>query len=134
MKYLKEIDHIGYAVRDIMITAKFYIENGWTISKIYEEKVQNTQIAFLNKTGMITIELVSPLEGPSPIDNLLKSSGVVPYHICYKVDDMMQAIGDLFEEGFKPLFMPIPSVAMNNHEICYLYHLDVGTIELVSNN
>ncbi len=133
MKYLKEIDHIGYAVRDIMTTAKFYIENGWTISKIYKEEVQNTQIAFLNKAGMMTIELVSPLKGPSPIDNLLKSNGVVPYHICYRVDNIMQAMEDLFEEGFKPLFMPVPSVAMNNREICYLYHLDVGTIELVSN-
>ena len=30
---------------------------------------------------------------------------------------MMQAIENLFEEGFKPLFMPVPSIAMNNHEI-----------------
>jgi len=86
MKYLKEIDHIGYAVRDIMTTAKFYIENGWTISKIYKEEVQNTQIAFLNKAGMMTIELVSPLKGPSPIDNLLKSNGEVQYHFCNRVE------------------------------------------------
>ena len=43
----------------------------------------------------------------------------------------MQAVEDLYEEGFKPLFMPVESVAMENRRICYLYHLDVGYIELV---
>lgn len=133
MKHLNEIDHIGYAVRDIEKTAALYIAGGWTMSEVYEEQEQNTKIAFLTKQGMTTIELVSPLnDTPSPVDNVLKQSGVAPYHICYVVDDIMQALEDLYEEGFRPLFMPVPSVAMNNRQICYLYHLDVGAIEIVS--
>ena len=73
MKHLKSIDHIGYAVRDILITAKPYIEAGWTLSELIEEKVQNTKIAFLNKEGFPTLELVSPLDDTkSPVDNILK--------------------------------------------------------------
>lgn len=132
MKNLLEIDHIGYAVRDIMTTAKHYLDAGWSISHIFEEKVQRARIAFLDKPGFTTIELVAPLEGSSPVDNVLKQNGVAPYHICYVVDDIMQTLEDLYEEGFKPLFMPVESVAMGNRKICYLYHLDVGTIELVS--
>lgn len=134
MKCLKEIDHIGYAVNDIQKTAQYYVDGGWSLSKIYDENVQNTKIAFLTKVGMPTIELVSPLDGESPVDNILKHSGVAPYHICYVVDDMMAAVEELYEEGFKPLFMPVKSVAMNNREICYLYHLELGAIELVSRN
>ena len=134
MKCLKEIDHIGYAVRDIQTTAQHYIDGGWVLSEIYEEKIQNTKIAFLYKSGMPTIELVSPLDGESPVDNVLKNNGVAPYHICYIVDDMMEAVEELYEEGFKPLFMPVESIAMENREICYLYHLDLGAIELVSRN
>lgn len=134
MKCLKEIDHIGYAVHDIPKTAQYYIDGGWVLSEIYEETIQNTKIAFLYKSGMPTIELVSPLDGESPIDNVLKNNGVAPYHICYVVDDMMAAVEELYEEGFKPLFMPVKSVAMNNREICYLYHLELGAIELVSRN
>ena len=93
-----------------------------------------TKIAFLTKVGMPTIELVSPLDGESPVDNILKHSGVAPYHICYVVDDMMAAVEELYEEGFKPLFMPVKSVAMDNRKICYLYHLELGAIELVSRN
>lgn len=134
MKCLKEIDHIGYAVHDIQKTAQFYIKGGWSLSKLYEETIQNTKIAFLTKLGMPTIELVSPLVGISPVDNVLKHSGVSPYHICYVVDDMMAAVEELYEEGYKPLFMPIRSIAMDNREICYLYHLEVGAIEIVSRN
>lgn len=132
MKHLIEMDHIGYAVRDIQHTAAHYVAAGWTLSPIYEEHVQHAKIAFLTKPGMTTIELVSPLEGDSPVDNILRTQGVSPYHICYVVEDIMQAVGDLYDEGFKPLFMPVESVAMNNRQICYLFHIDVGYIELVS--
>lgn len=131
MKHLNEISHIGYAVHDIEKTAKLYVAGGWTMSEIYEEKVQNTRIAFLYKPGMTTIELVSPREGESPVDNILKNQGVAPYHICYWVEDIMQAMEDLYEEGFKPLFFPVESIAMDNHKICYLYHNDIGAIEIV---
>lgn len=132
MKCLTKIDHIGYAVMDIRATAELYLRAGWTLSEIFEENVQNTKIAFLNKPGFTTIELVSPLEGKSPVDNVLKNNGVTPYHVCYQVDDVMEAMEELYEEGFKPLFLPVESVAMNNWKICYLYHPSIGYIEIVA--
>lgn len=132
MRHLKRINHIGYAVKDIPITAQPYVEAGWELSEIFEETVQNTKIAFLTKEGFPTIELVSPLnETKSPVDNFISHNGVTPYHICYDVDDIEQAVEDLYEEDFKPLFMPLESVAMDNHKICYLHHMDLGLIELV---
>lgn len=134
MKNLKKINHIGYAVRDINKTAQYYMDAGWELSKIYEEEVQHTRIAFLTKEGFPTIELVAPLKDcdPSPVDNILQKIGCSTYHICYDVEDIEQAVDDLFDEGFKPLFEPVESVAMENHRICYLYHQHVGLIELVS--
>ena len=51
MKHLKAIDHIGYAVHDIVATARYYVAAGWQLSEIYEERVQNARIAFLYKEG-----------------------------------------------------------------------------------
>lgn len=132
MRNLKSIDHIGYAVNDIIGTADYYIKAGWCMSEIFEERIQNTRIAFLRKEGFTTIELVSPLDGKSPVDNILAQSGCAPYHICYVVDDIEQAVEDLYDEDFKPLFFPVESVAMDNRKICYLYNMKVGLIELVS--
>lgn len=134
MKHLKSVNHIGYAVRDINKSANVYIEGGWELSPVYNEEIQGTKIAFLTKAGFPTIELVAPLkEGvSSPVDNFLEKVGCSTYHVCYDVDDIEQAVEDLFDEGFKPLFMPVESVAMDGHQICYLYHMNVGLIELVS--
>ena len=132
MKHLLNMDHIGYAVRDIQETAAPYLAAGWELSEVYNEEVQHTKIAFLRKEGMTTIELVSPLDGPSPVDKFLKNENAQPYHICYTVEDVWEAIEDLHEEGFVPLFMPVPSVAMENREIGYLYHEHVGVIEVVA--
>ena len=129
---LKALDHIGYAVNDIETTAKYYTTAGWELSDVFEEKVQNTRIAFLRKDGFTTIELVSPLEGKSPVDNILSSVGVSPYHMCYVVEDVELALSNLYDEGFMPLFMPIESVAMGNRKICYLYNRNVGLIEIVN--
>ena len=132
MKHLLNMDHIGYAVRNIQETAAPYVAAGWTLSEIFEENVQHTKIAFLKKEGMTTIELVSPLDGPSPVDKFLENGNAHPYHICYTVEDVWETIEDLHVEGFVPLFMPVPSVAMENREICYLYHEHVGLIEVVA--
>lgn len=134
MKHLLRINHVGYAVRDINKTAQYYLDSGWQLSEIFEEEVQHTRIAFLTKDGFPAIELVAPLkeEEPSPVDTILQKIGCSTYHVCYDVDDIEQAVEDLFDEGFKPLFEPVPSVAMDGHEICYLYHLHVGLIEIVS--
>lgn len=134
MKHLLKVDHIGYAVNSIEETSKHYVQAGWDMSEIYEEDVQHVRIAFLMKEGFPKIELVSSLvEGDesSPVKNILKTRGVSPYHICYEVKDIMTAVEDLYEEGFRPLFLPVESVAMENRKICYLYNAEVGTIELV---
>lgn len=132
MKHLESVSHIGYAVRDILQTARHYVRAGWEMSDIFEEIVQNSKIAFLTKEGFPTIELVSPLDdSKSPVDNILHNNGVAPYHICYVVDDIEQAVEDLYEEDFKPLFMPVESIAMGNCKICYLHHMEIGLIELV---
>lgn len=132
MKNFIAIDHVGYAVRDIMTTAQPYIEAGWQLSEIYDEQVQRTKIAFLTRPGFTTIELVSPLDGPSPVDKFLEQGGTQPYHICYTVDDVMESVEALHEENFMPLFWPVESVAMDNRMICYLYNENVGLIEIVN--
>ena len=135
MKHLKSVNHIGYAVRDIQKTAKFYLDAGWQLSDIYDEEEQQAKIAFLMKEGFPKIELVAPLkEGEqSPVDTYLQKIGCCTYHVCYDVDDIEQAVEDLYdEEGFMPMFEPVESVAMDGHKICYLFNLHVGLIELVS--
>ena len=132
MNHLLSLDHIGYAVSDIEQTARHYVDAGWHLSEVYDEVSQNARIAFLSRDGFPKIELVAPgLPGKDPVSAIVKKSGVSPYHLCYVVDDIDQAMESLYEEGFIPLFMPVESVAMQGRRICYLCSLEVGTIEIV---
>ena len=90
---------------------------------------EETLTALLARVKKVAAHLKATL--PCDGFHILQNNGVAPYHICYVVDNVMQAVEDLYEEGFKPLFMPVPSVAMNNREICYMFHAEVGFIEVV---
>jgi methylmalonyl-CoA/ethylmalonyl-CoA epimerase len=124
--------HIGYAVENISLTAEYYIKAGWILSVIQIDTVQNSQIAFLLKDGFPLMELVAPIDGNSPIVKTLNKMGVTPYHICYEVDDIEQAIAELKKQYFMLLFKPVEAIAFENRKICYLYHKHIGLIELLN--
>lgn len=123
--------HIGYAVKDIEKTAKYYISSGWQLGNIYADTIQNTYIAFLYREGFPLIELVAPIDETSPICSILKKVGNSTYHVCYSVLNIEAAIAELRIQRFIPLFKPVEAVAIDNRMICYLMHPDIGLIELV---
>lgn len=123
--------HIGYAVRDITMTAAFYTKAGWKLSEIYTDTIQNTYIAFLHREGFPLLELVAPIDETSPICNTIKKVGNSTYHICYSVPDINSAVAELRAQRYMPLFKPVEAVGINNKKICYLMHPEVGLIEIV---
>ena len=80
---------------------------------------------------MPCIELLEPVEATSPVTKILRNNGVTPYHICYETDDLEQAIADLKARRFLVVVKPVEAVAIENRKVCFLYHKDVGLIELV---
>lgn len=123
--------HIGYAVKSIDATAVYYTTSGWQLSDTQLDPVQRTYIAFLTRNGFPMIELVAPVDESSPINDTLKKMGVTTYHVCYEVPNIDEAITQLRNKRFMPLFKPVEAVAMSNKKICYLMHPQVGLIELV---
>jgi methylmalonyl-CoA/ethylmalonyl-CoA epimerase len=124
--------HIGYAVNDISITAEYYIKAGWNVSEIQVDKIQNARIAFLSKVNFPLMELVAPIDGNSPVVKTLDKMGVAPYHMCYEVEDIEQAITDMKKQRFIPLFRPVQAIALDNRKICYLYNPYIGLVELLN--
>jgi methylmalonyl-CoA/ethylmalonyl-CoA epimerase len=126
-----EFHHIGYAVYSINDTADLYKFLGFTSTDIVYDAVQNCRIAFLRKENLPLIELVEPVNEDSPVYNYLGKSGVTPYHICYEVKDIINAINELKKHKFRKLFDPVHAVALGNARIVYLYNAKFGLIELV---
>ena len=123
--------HAGVAVKDIDRTAAHYIEAGYRKTPTIYDPMQKVNICFLEKEGMPTIELLEPVDGTSPVDRIVDNNGVTPYHFCYEVDDIEQAIVELRTRKYLVVVKPVNAVAIDNRRVCFLFHKDVGLVEIV---
>ena len=142
--------HIGYAVKSIAKTAARYVDAGYTQSEVIYDPIQQTNIAFLTKNGCPRIELVEGVyyaenkdvantpprvangdKTVGVVQNILQKVGVSPYHVCYEVKNIEEAIMELRKQRDLQLCKPVEAVAIDNKKICYLMHPEVGLIEIV---
>lgn len=123
--------HIGVAVKDITATAAVYVGGGYKQSETIYDPVQNVNICWLTKDGMPTVELLAPQDEHSPVNKTLEKNGVTPYHICYIVDNIEQAVKDLRKLKYVVVSKPEEAIAIHNCKVCFLFNKHVGLIELV---
>ena len=123
--------HIGVATKSIEHTAVMYARAGYAATEQVVDPVQDIRICFISKENMPTIELLEPVDDKSPVNDILRKNGTVPYHFCYAVNDMDYAIKDLRSQKYVIVSKPAAAVAFNGNRVCFLYHKDVGLIELV---
>ena len=84
--------HIGIACHDIGKTMAFYVAQGYSPSPVVDDPLQHVKVCFLDKEGEPRLELLQALDEQSPVARTLQAVGVSPFHICYEVADIEQAI------------------------------------------
>ncbi len=125
--------HIGIACRDIDKTREFYLGLGYTASPVVDDPLQHVRICFLDKEGAPRLELLQPLDDQSPVARTLATAGVTPYHFCYEVRNIDEAIAALRTKRFLLVSGPVPACALCDRRIAFLYNKNNGLIELVEN-
>ena len=123
--------HIGIACRNIDKTKGFYTAMGYDASPVTDDGVQHVRVCFLEKEGAPRLELLEPLDENNPVARTLATAGVTPYHMCYEVQDLEDAISKLRRERFLTVSGPVPACAMGNRRIAFMFKKDNGLIELV---
>ncbi len=123
-------NHIGVACYDIDKTADIYLNAGYQRTDTIIDPLQNVKVCVLTKESMPTVELLAPVDDMSPICKTLQKSGVSPYHICYNVPNMEQAIKELRAKKFMPVSKPKMSNVFNSM-VCFLFHKEIGLIEIL---
>ena len=102
------------------------------MSDIIDDEARNVKLVFMiNKS--IKIEFVQPVNNNSPVSALLQNqkNSASPYHICYEVDDLRSAIDELKNQKFVITKEQEPAIAFDNRKVAFLFHKDVGLIELL---
>lgn len=131
MDYPLIFHHIGIACKDIEKTKSFYVSMGYEATATVDDPLQHVRICFLNKQGCPRLELVEPMDEQSPVLRTLSSAGVTPYHLCYQVEDINEAISSLRHKRFVLVNGPVPACAMNDRLIAFMFNQHSGLIELV---
>ncbi|MBR5736522.1 MAG: VOC family protein [Bacteroidales bacterium] len=123
--------HIGVAVKDLEATASVYAFGGYHCSSTIFDPIQNVYICWLTKDGFPTVELLAPVDEKSPVNKTLEKVGVSPYHFCYVVDNLEDAVAELRKQRYIAVSKPVEAVAFLGSRVCFLYNKNVGLVELV---
>lgn len=123
--------HIGVATKDINATATVYEQGGYNRSATIFDPIQNVNICWLTKGGSPTIELLAPVDEKSPVNKTIEKNGVSPYHCCYVVDNINNAVDELKKQRYVMVSKPAEAVAFKGCRVCFLFNKNVGLIELV---
>lgn len=92
---MKNIDHIGIAVRSLEETLPFYTDIlGFTCLGIEEVASENVRVAFIDANN-VKIELLEALNEESAIAKFIEKRGEGIQHIAFGVDSIEERIATL---------------------------------------
>jgi len=117
---MKNIDHIGIAVKDIeksnLLFEKLLNTHCY---KIEEVKDQGVKTSFF-KTEDQKIELIASLGEQSPIESFLEKKGEGLHHIAFEVANIKSEVERLKSEGFVPID-ETPKKGADNKMVVFLH-------------
>lgn len=126
-----KVHHIGYAVMDIDKAASVFEKLGYFGGAVIEDELRKVKIRFMQNASEC-VELVAPLTEDAPVKTTLKNMrGATPYHICYSTEDIGTECSILRKQGWVLTAKPAPAPAIEGRNVAFLYHKDIGLIELV---
>jgi methylmalonyl-CoA/ethylmalonyl-CoA epimerase len=117
---MKRIDHIGVAVRDLNVSNALF-EKLLGVSPYKQEEVQSEGvITSFFKSGSNKIELLVATNPESPIAKFIESKGEGVHHIAFEVENIIEEIKRLKEEGFVVL-NETPKKGADNRLVVFLH-------------
>jgi len=124
------LNHVAIAVPDLDAAAKTYRDSlGADVSDPIEEPDHGVTVIFVNLPNT-KIELLHPLGDNSPIASFLEknpSGGM--HHVCYEVDDIIEARDKMVATGARVLGNGEPKIGAHNKPVLFLHPKDFcGTL------
>lgn len=99
---IRNIDHLGIAVRSIEEGRKMYEALGLHVEEIEDVPHEGVRVALI-PCGESRIELLEPTSPDSPIAKFLEKKGPGIHHVCLASDALKEDDARLRENGFQVL-------------------------------
>jgi methylmalonyl-CoA epimerase len=122
---LLRIDHLGIAVKSLEEASRAYETLGFRVEGVHEVPTEKVRTAFL-PIGESQLELLEPTDASSVIARFLeKRSGL--HHVCFVVDDIEAALGELKTRGV-PLLDEAPRVGAGGCRVAFIHPKGAGGV------
>lgn len=96
---IKQIDHIGIAVKDLKDTMSIY-RDILGLKFISTEEIKEQRIIHATfMAGTVKIELVQPTHPDSTVGKFIEKRGEGIHHIAFRVENIDESLKDLSEKG-----------------------------------
>lgn len=117
---MKQIEHIGIAVKEIKEAEKLFSK--LLNTEAYKKEIVDSEgvSTTFYKIGESKIELLEALDDDSPIAKFIAKRGPGIHHIAFAVDDIVSEMNRLEKEGFI-LLNDKPKNGADNKLVCFLH-------------
>jgi hypothetical protein len=128
--------HFGLAVAAPEEAFLYLASLGYTEGNSVFDPLQKVNLAMRHHSFMPDVEVIWPGEGPSPIDNLVKRTGSMIYHLCYSCPDPAAALSALERAGLETIVVspPTPAILFGGREVSFHHISGFGLIEMLYPN
>jgi methylmalonyl-CoA/ethylmalonyl-CoA epimerase len=102
MTPLRRLDHVAVAVRDTEDALRYFRDRlGLRVARAEELDSPHVRLTYLD-AGNAYIQLIEPLAADGDLARWLDEHGEGVHHICFGVDDVLAAAGELSLDGASP--------------------------------
>jgi Glyoxalase/Bleomycin resistance protein/Dioxygenase superfamily len=127
--------HLGLATKDSKAATAFLTGLGYRIGPMIFDPLQNVHLALCAHDQMPDVEIITPAEGPGPLDKLLSShkDGLV-YHVCYTSADLDGSLDALESDGQLSVYSispPKEAVLFGGKRVSFYLVEGVGLMEII---
>ena len=116
---IREVDHIGIAVRSVEEACAFYRDVlALRVGETFDMPGRGVRAAMVDG-GNVTIELLEPLGEDTPVGKFLDKHGEGIHHIAFRVANIDAAMEKLKDRGVE-FVTPQPKIGAHGRRIAFL--------------
>ncbi len=127
------LDHIAIAVADIKKATEDFAQRGFHCGDTVRDPLQNSYLSMCTMQGHDTVELVAPVNAASPVSRMLKNGTGIPYHLCYRVEDLKGFLAGLSDSDieYEIISEAKEAVLFSRSMVMFIQVKNLGLIELL---
>lgn len=125
--------HLGLAVRNEESARSFLAGMGYACGETVFDPLQNVHVAMCHHPAAPDVELISPGDGPGPLDRILKRDSERIYHLCFESENLGESLAAIEKAGLRALEV-VPSklaVLFDDTPVAFFYVTGFGIIEII---